>query len=115
MTGTERAPTDPPADGDAVEPLKEVSDLHRMAAPQNFEVELTETIRKRSGGRFFGPKSIGDRIPFIGLAIAAIVIGVIVFLLMRSSDTGTLRYENQPDKPDVHPEASEQMPSPYRR
>lgn len=115
MTGTERAPTDPPEEGDAVEPLKEVSDLHRMAAPQNFEVDLTETIRRRSGGRFFGRKTIADRIPFMWLAIAAVAVGVVVFLLLRSSETGSLRYDKKPDKPAVHPEASEQMPSPYRR
>lgn len=112
-THTERPPTDDDAGED--QPLDEVSDLHRMAAPQNFEDALTETIRQRSGGRFFGRKSLADRVPFFWLAIAALVIGVAVFLILRGSDTGSLRYEKKPEKPAVHPEASEHMPSPYRQ
>ena len=112
---TERAPTDPPATGSEANPLEEVSDLHRMAAPQNFEVDLTETIRRRSDGRFFGRKKLADRVPFLALAIAALALGLLVFLLLRSSDTGSLRYQPKDDKPAVHPKAPEQMPSPYRQ
>ena len=129
MTPAERPPDDPepaaepagkgkPGDGEHSAgddaPLRELSDLHRMSAPQNFEDVLTETIRRRSGGRFFGPKRLSDRIPFFWLAIVAIVVGLIIFLLIRSSDTGSLRYQPAPDRPEVHPEASEQMPSPYQ-
>lgn len=116
MTGTKRPPSEP-AEADTGEdtPLEEVSDLHRMAAPQNFEAALTETIRKRSGGRFFGRKSVADRVPFLWLAVAALVIGLVVFLLVRASDTGSLRYQKKPTGPAPNPEASEQMPSPYRQ
>ena len=111
-TNTERPPTDSEKGGD--EPLEEVSDLHRMAAPHNFEDALTETIRKRSGGRFFGRKSLWDRVPYLWLAVAALVIGIIVFILVRSSDTGSLRYHKKPEKPAAQPGASDHMPSPYR-
>lgn len=75
-----------------------LSGLHRMPAPQNFDAELTDTIRRRSAGRFFGRKAFGDRIPFEWLAIAALVLGLVVYLVIRSSDTGTLRYETAPKK-----------------
>lgn len=112
-----RATTDEPIDeieDDELEkPIKELSDLHRMSVPERFEVDLTETIRKRSGGRFFGPKRLADRVPFLWLAIAALIIGLVIFFMLWSSDTGSLRYQRKPSKPAVHPEAPQQMPSPY--
>lgn len=73
-----------------------LSDLHKMSAPQNFSSEVTDTIRRRSQGRFFGRKAFGDRIPFEWLAIAALILGLVVYLVIRSSDTGTLKYEGAP-------------------
>ncbi len=70
-----------------------LSDLHKMPAPQNFGVEVEDTIRRRSQGRFFGRKAFGDRIPFEWLAIAALILGLVVYLVIRSSDTGTLKYD----------------------
>lgn len=70
-----------------------LSDLHKMPAPQNFSADVADTIRRRSEGRFFGRKAFGDRIPFEWLAIAALLMGLVVYLVIRSSDTGTLKYD----------------------
>ncbi len=69
-----------------------LSGLHKMSAPQHFGDAVETTIRKRSAGRFFGRRAFGDRVPFGVLAIAALVIGVIIVLLMRYSDLGTLSF-----------------------
>ncbi len=89
-----------------------LSDLHKMSAPQEFEADVADKIRRRSGGRFFGRKAFGDRVPFELLAVIAIVIGLTVFFLIRSSGTGSLRYDRQPDKPEVAPGAHDVIPHP---
>lgn len=110
MTPAERTP-EAKSDGDE-NPLEELSGLHKMAAPDRFEATVTETIRRRSGGRFFGPKRFGDRVPFVLLAVVALLLGILAFAVLRSSDTGSLRYHKKPNKPAVHPDAPEQMPRP---
>ena len=101
---------------DAYEEFKEtvgaLSGLHKMSAPDRFEVSIEETIRRRSGGRFFGRKAFGDRVPFELLAVIALIIGLAVFFLIRSSGTGSLRYDSDPDKPQLAPGAKEAMPRP---
>jgi hypothetical protein len=64
-----------------------------MPAPQHFGDGVAETIRRRSQGRFFGRKAFGDRIPFEWLAIAALILGLLVYLVIRSSDTGSLEFD----------------------
>ncbi len=111
MTPAERTPdTDTP---DAEEnPLEELSGLHKMSAPDCFEANVTETIRRRSGGRFFGPKRLGDRVPFVLLAVVALLLGLLAFAVLRASDTGSLRYHKKPGKPAINPAAPGQMPRP---
>jgi anti-sigma factor RsiW len=70
--------------------LSSLSGLHRMAAPQKFEEQVAQTIHRRSGGRFFGRKAFGDRVPFELIAIVALVLAVGVFVLMRFSLTGAV-------------------------
>lgn len=84
--------------------------LHRMSAPHTFADEVEDTIRRRSAGRFFGRKAFGDRVPFEVLAIVVLVIGLAVFFLIRSSQTGSLRYDNQPDPPTIAPGAKDVVP-----
>lgn len=120
MTGSqapeERAPEGPTKDDDPNEDrsIAELSRATRMPAPQRFEDLVTDTIRRRSGGRFFGPKKLGDRVPFVFLALVALVLGLIVFFAIRASDTGSLRYRKQSPKPPP-PEVREVMPRPYPR
>lgn len=89
-----------------------LSGLHKMSAPQNFEREVAETIRRRSAGRFFGRKAFGDRVPFELLAILVLVLGLVVFFLIRSSQTGSLRYEEPAEEPQIDPDAWGAVPRP---
>lgn len=89
-----------------------LSGLHRMPAPTSFGKEVTETIRRRSAGRFFGRKAFGDRVPFELLAIVALTIALLAWLLVRASDTGSLRYQGTPETPEFAPGAEEVVPRP---
>jgi hypothetical protein len=84
--------------------------LHKMSAPHTFADDVEETIRRRSAGRFFGRKAFGDRVPFEILAIVALVVGLAVFWLIRSSQTGSLRYESPPEAPSIDPGARDVVP-----
>jgi len=55
--------------------------------------DVTGTIEKRSAGRFFGRRTLGDRVPFgLLLVLALIVLGAIGYVLW-SSPTGSLAGE----------------------
>lgn len=97
---------------DFEETVGALSGLHKMAAPHQFEKSVEERIHRRSGGRFFGRKAFGDRVPFELLAVIALIIGLAVFFLIRSSGTGSLRYDHAPDKPQIAPGAKEALPQP---
>jgi anti-sigma factor RsiW len=70
--------------------LSALSGLHRMAAPQKFEDQVAATINRRSGGRFFGRKAFGDRVPFELIAVLALLVAAGIFVLMRESLTGAV-------------------------
>lgn len=89
-----------------------VSRLHRMSAPQTFATGVEDSIRRRSAGRFFGRKAFGDRVPFEVLAIIVLAIGLALFFLIRSSRTGSLRYEETPATPKISPGAKDVVPQP---
>ena len=73
-----------------------LSGLQKARAPAKFDEVVTETIHKRSAGRFFGRKTFGDRVPFgVLLIIALIVIGAIATVLYTSS-TGSLKVNPEP-------------------
>ncbi len=91
-----------------------LADLHKMAAPQHFERDVAETIRRRSGGRFFGRKAFGDRVPFEVLAIAILCLGLVLYAVLRSSRTGSLRYDTAPPAPAIAPGAKDAIPQPMR-
>jgi hypothetical protein len=109
MTGTE-----PKTEDDEELAIAELSRVTKVPAPQRFEDLVTDTIRRRSGGRFFGPKKLGDRVPFLLLAIIAMILGLIVFFGIRASDTGSLRYKKQAPKPPPS-EVRQVVPRPYPR
>src|SRR6266545_4093482 len=50
-----------------------MSGLQKAHAPESFTKEVTETINKRSAGRFFARKTLGDRVPFNAILIVAII------------------------------------------
>ena len=89
-----------------------VSQLLRVSAPEHFKHDVEETIRQRSGGRFFGRKAFGQRVPYEILALLILAIGVAAYLVIRSSTTGSLRYEKNTEAPHMAPGAKDVVPQP---
>lgn len=80
----------------------------RPRPPDTFVEDVTATIRKRSAGRFFGRRTLGDRVPFGVLLIVAIVALAVIAWMMRSSPTGSLKVDKHgpapaPTKPMMTP------------
>jgi anti-sigma factor (TIGR02949 family) len=63
----------------------------KEGAPPELTDRVTETIHRRSAGRFFGRKTFGDRVPFGLLLIVALIVLGVTAAMLRSSNTGTLR------------------------
>lgn len=72
--------------------------LPPATAPRDLGKAVEDTINRRSAGRFFGKKTLGDRVPFGYILIAALVALVVIVALLWSSTTGSLRPE-----PKTHP------------
>jgi len=85
-----------------LETKKALSGLLKARAPDTFNKHVTETIHKRSAGRFFGRKTFGDRVPFEALLIVAVLVIAVVGYLLWSSQTGSLRVDKKGS--DSHPE-----------
>ena len=60
-------------------------------APPEMADRVADTIHRRSAGRFFGRKTLGDRVPFGALLIVAIVVLGVIATMLYSSSTGNLR------------------------
>lgn len=60
-------------------------------APETFAKGVEETIARRSAGRFFGKKTLGDRVPFGVLLVIALVVLVVIAMMLWASTTGSLR------------------------
>ena len=70
--------------------LPPLAKLGKVAAPPELASAVTETIHRRSAGRFFGKRTLGDRLPTgLLLAIAAILLGAMTAVWCRST-TGSL-------------------------
>jgi anti-sigma factor RsiW len=74
-----------------------LSGMQRARAPATFASEVTDTIHKRSAGRFFARRTLGDRVPFGALVIVAVVVLAIVGYVMWSSSTGSLKVDHHGD------------------
>jgi anti-sigma factor RsiW len=93
--------------------MNALSGLNRVAAPQDFDRAVAETIRRRSRGRFFGRRALGDRVPFELLAVLALALGLALYFFLRRSDTGSLRpFHGEPDAPAIHEDAPNVVPRP---
>ncbi|MSP16698.1 MAG: hypothetical protein EXR73_08845 [Myxococcales bacterium] len=86
--------------------------LDRRAAPTGFGATVTETIHRRSAGRFFGRRAFGDRIPFEALALVALIIAAVAVLLVRTSLSGSLVGPSRKAPPAIAPGAHDVMPRP---
>ena len=103
LTGTDREEVakkivDDPAwkrtHDELVETRKALSGMQKARAPSSFAQEVTSTIHKRSAGRFFGRRTLGDRVPFGALVVVAVLAVIVVGYLMWASQTGSLKVEH---------------------
>lgn len=95
------------------ETMHALSGLNRVAAPDHFDREVAETIRRRSRGRFFGRKALGDRVPFELLAVLALLLGLALYFFLRQSETGSLSpFDREPARPAIHQDARDVVPRP---
>lgn len=81
--------------------MEVLSGMHRMSAPHDFDKKVEDTIHKRSGGRFFGRKAFGERIPYEILAVIALVLAGAIYWMGRTSDSGGHKIDNDA-VPEMH-------------
>jgi anti-sigma factor RsiW len=85
--------------GELRETRDALSGLQKARAPATFTEDVTGTIHKRSAGRFFARRTLGDRVPFgVLLAIALVVLFGIGYV-MWSSTTGSLKVDPKGKEP----------------
>src|SRR5262245_57922862 len=68
-----------------------LSGLQKTRAPMSFDQGVTGTIHRRSAGRFFGRRTLGDRVPFGVLLAIALAILIPLAYVMWASTTGSLK------------------------
>ena len=73
-----------------------LSGLGKASAPPAFPEQVAETIHRRSAGRFFARRTLGDRVPFGVLLIVAMVVLVGVAAMLWGSSTGSLKIDRPP-------------------
>jgi len=74
-----------------------LSGLQKARLPATFAQDVTATIHKRSAGRFFARRTLGDRVPFGVLAIVALLAIAAMGYLMWASQTGSLAPSRDPE------------------
>jgi anti-sigma factor RsiW len=94
---------------DLIETRKALSGMQKARAPSTFASEVTDTIHKRSAGRFFGRRTFGDRVPFGALLVIAVLVLAVVGYVMWSSQTGSLKVEHH-DNSEIPPGSASVLP-----
>lgn len=89
------------AHAEMVETRDALSGLQKARAPSTFETNVTEKINKRSAGRFFARKTLGDRVPFGALLVIALLLLIVIAYVMWASTTGSLKVDH-PTAPPHH-------------
>ena len=94
-------------------PLDMLAALKKPEAPTvDFGEAVEDKIRQRSGGRFFGERSLADRTSIGIIAVVILAIGLGVFWMLRGSETGSLKIKKGEKEPEMAPGAREAMPKP---
>jgi anti-sigma factor RsiW len=115
LTGAERAeverriaddPTWKRAHGELTETRKFLSGLQKAHAPPTFSDGVAQTIHKRSAGRFFARRTLGDRVPFGALVAVALAGLVVIAYVLWSSSTGSLKVDHGRDGAPPHGSAA---------
>jgi hypothetical protein len=89
--------------------MEMLSGMHKMSAPMDFDKKVEDTIHRRSGGRFFGKRAFGERIPYEILAIIVMLVAGAVYWMGRSSATGGHKLNNE-SEPEIHEGARDVIP-----
>lgn len=79
--------------------LPHLRKLDRAPAPAELSKTVEETIHRRSAGRFFARRTLGDRVPFGVLLIVALAALIVIVGLLWSSSTGSLKRDPAPTPP----------------
>ena len=85
-----------------VHTMEMLSGMHKVSAPMHFDKKVEDTIHRRSGGRFFGRRAFGQRIPYEVLAIVVMLLAGAIYWMGRTSATGGHRLNK--DKPPAQME-----------
>ncbi len=93
-------PTWQRAHAELTETRKYLSGLRKAHAPSSFAEGVADTIHKRSAGRFFARKTLGDRVPFGALLVVALAGLLVIAYVLWSSSTGSLKVD--PDRAMHH-------------
>lgn len=64
--------------------------LPKSDAPPQFAAGVVRRLRQRSGGRFFAPKRLGDRVPFELLSLVMLTLILAIYLFLQLSEPGRL-------------------------
>ena len=70
-----------------------LSGLTKAHAPARFTEQVAETIHRRSAGRLFARRTLGDRVPFGALLLVALTSLTVIGYVLWSSATGSLRVD----------------------
>jgi anti-sigma factor RsiW len=94
------------------EDQKKLKSLNKTPAPEELGQKVEEIINRRSMGRFFSRRTLGDRVPFFWILLLALAVLIAIAFALWSSPTGSLRQE---PKHVPHPsnEARESIPKPH--
>jgi anti-sigma factor RsiW len=107
LTGAEHAEVAAKIAGDPIwqrahaelrETRNALSGLRKAHAPSSFTEHVETTIHRRSDGRFFARKTLGDRVP-LGALLAVALAGLLVIgYVLWSSSTGSLKVDHRRDR-----------------
>lgn len=89
-----------------------LSGLQKARAPGSFDQGVTGAIHRRSAGRFFGRRTLGDRVPFGVLLVIALCVLVPIAYVMWSSTTGSLKRTPERDAPGSARGSASLLPKP---
>lgn len=76
--GAGAGPDDAPDEGVPV-----LSQLPRLSAPVDLTKTVPDIIHRRSRGRFFGRRSLGDRLPLEWISLAMLVAIAILYAVLK--------------------------------
>jgi len=83
----------------------QLGSLRPQAAPAELREQVTDTIHRRSAGRFFARRTLGDRVPLGLLLVVALAMLLTIVAALWASATGSLR--DPPSRPEAPPATGE--------